>query len=338
MQMTAPLVINGRNLADNVLESIPNDVSHFKRTFHRTPGLAVVMVKYRSDSMVYTQLKSKKAKELGIASYDYYLNEEETTKQSLFELIDDLNADDNIDGILLQLPLPPSLSEYSNEIIDRISPFKDIDGLTAKNQGILTKYGRTLIADGVHRIEYDEIDEANYRRYVNFACTPLAVLHILEHLETVDADKYQIESKNVVVIGRSTLVGTPLSLMLTAKNATVTLCHSFSDRVAGNLKQHCQRADVIVVAAGRPNLIPAPFVKPGTVVVDVGVNVMERSDGGKQKLIGDVSFKEVKAMASAITPVPGGVGPLTVAMLFANTIRAAKCRALHNLLHRKSNL
>ena len=266
MQQSAPLIISGRNLADKVLQSIPDDVSHFKRAFHRTPGLAVVMVKYRSDSMVYTQLKSKKAKELGILSFDYYLNEEDTTKQSLLRLIDDLNANEDIDGILLQLPLPPSLSEYSNEIIDRISPFKDIDGLTAQSQGILAKYGRSLIADGVHRIKYGEIDNTNYRRYVNFACTPLAVIHILEYLESVDCDRYRIESKNVVVIGRSTLVGTPLSIMLTAKNATVTLCHSFSDRIGGNLKQHCQRADVIVVAAGRPNLIPAPFVRPGVLL------------------------------------------------------------------------
>ncbi len=164
------------------------------------------------------------AKELGFASYDYQLTAEDATKQSLIRLIDDLNADEDIDGILLQLPLPPLLSDRDvAEIIDHISPWKDIDGLTSKSQGLLTQRGRSLIAAGQHRIGYEDIDASNYRRYVNFACTASGVLHILEHLESVDADKYQIEGKNVVIVGRSNLVGMPLSIMLTAKNATVTL-------------------------------------------------------------------------------------------------------------------
>eukprot|EP01084_Bolivina_argentea_P074106 134446_1 len=325
------LIINGRKLASNVLNAIPNQVLHFKQSYNRTPGLAVILVKYRSDSLVYTQLKSKKAKQLGIKSFDYYLNETETTKQSLIKLIEKLNTNNEIDGILLQLPLPPSLSDYTNDIIDHISPFKDIDGLTSKNQGILTKYSRTLIANNLHNINYNAINSNNYMKYLNFPCTPLAVLHILEHLETINKNKYKIECKNIVMIGRSSLVGTPLSIMLSAKNATVTLCHSFTDKITNNLNKHCQNADIIIVAAGYPNLITKQSIKHGCIVIDVGTNVIEYKNGNTKKLIGDVSYDEVKDMTCAITPVPGGVGPLTVAMLFTNTIRAAKCRELHNL-------
>lgn len=263
MQVEMPIIINGRKLAANVLDKIPRQVSHFKKLYNRTPGLAVILIKYKNESMVYTQLKAKKAEELGIKSYDYYLEQDEVTKDSIIELINKLNNDDNIDGILLQLPLPPSLQDYTNDIIDHISPNKDIDGLTAKNQGILTKYGRSLIEQNIHNIDYDDIDKSNYAKYVNFACTPLAVMHILEHLENIDPLKYKIECKNIVMIGRSTLVGTPLSIMLSGKNATVTLCHSYTDQIPNNLNQHCSRADVIVVAAGCPNLITNKSIKPG---------------------------------------------------------------------------
>ena len=264
IKMESPIIINGRNLAANILNKIPKQVSHFKESYKRTPGLAVILVKYKNESMVYTQLKAKKAKELGIKSYDYYLEKDGVTKDSLIKLIKKLNNDDNIDGILLQLPLPPSLQNDTNDIIDHISPNKDIDGLTAKNQGILTKYGRSLIQQNIHNIDYEDINKSNYAKYVNFACTPLAVIHILEYLESIDPFKYKIECKNIVMIGRSTLVGTPLSIMLSAKNATVTLCHSYTDQISNNLNQHCLRADIIIVAAGSPNLITNKSIKPGT--------------------------------------------------------------------------
>jgi len=327
-QTEFPLIINGTNLAKNILQRIQTQVHDFEKCYHRKPGLAVILVKYKPQSMVYTQLKAKKAHKLGIQSVDFYLNESETTKQSLIDLIEELNHDDHIDGILLQLPLPPSLSTHTNDIVDHISPLKDIDGLTSKNQGILTKYGRHFIQDNLHNLHYDEIDATNCRQYMNFPCTPLAVVHILEYLQSVDRRKYEIQCKNIVMIGRSCLVGTPLSLMLSAKNATVTLCHSYTDQIPHNLNQHCSRADIIVVAAGSPNLITSASIKPGCIVIDVGTNVMEHKQGSAMKITGDVSYEQVKHLTSAITPVPGGVGPLTVAMLFKNTIRAAKCRQL----------
>lgn len=269
LKLDAPIIINGRKLASNILEKIPKQVCNFKENYNRSPGLAVILVKYKSESLVYTKLKTKKAKELGIKSYDYYLNENETNCETLINLIKKLNDNNNIDGILLQLPLPPSLKNYTNYIIDHISPNKDIDGLTTKNQGILTKYGRSLINDNIHNICYDNINISNYKKYLNFPCTPLAVMYILEYLENLNINKYKIECKNIVMIGRSLLVGTPLSIMLSAKNSTVTLCHSYTDQIKNNLNKHCLNADIIIVAAGCPNLITNKSIKPGMKFLEI---------------------------------------------------------------------
>lgn len=247
------------------------------------PGLAVVIVGEDPASKVYVRNKARACEEIGYYSEVHELPES-TTSEELLALIDRLNADSKIDGILVQLPLPAHLDEKT--VINAIRPDKDVDAFHPAN------VGRIMIGD------YDFLP-----------CTPAGVMRLLEETGI------QISGKHCVVVGRSNIVGKPQAMLLLQKNGTVTICHSRTV----NLKEECRRADILVVAIGKAKFIDADYIKPGAAVIDVG---MDRDENGK--LCGDVDFESAKEVAGAITPVPGGVGPMTIAMLMQNTLKAAE--------------
>lgn len=246
-------------------------------------GLAVVIVGDDPASRVYVNNKKKACELCGIKSFEYALPAE-TTQEELLELVDTLNNDDNVDGILVQLPLPKHLDEGA--VIERISPKKDVDAFHESN------VGKIMIGS-----------------YAFLPCTPAGCMELI-HSTGVD-----VAGKECVVIGRSNIVGKPMAMLLLHENGTVTVCHSKTK----NLAEVCARADILVAAVGRPNFVTADMVKEGAVVIDVGINRLENG-----KLCGDVKFDEVSEKAGWITPVPGGVGPMTIAMLMKNTLTAAK--------------
>lgn len=277
-------LINGKEISEYIKNNVKNEVEFLKKQ-GGSVGLAVIIVGDNPASKVYVSNKEKACEAMGIKSFKYALDES-TTNEQLLELIDKLNADDEVDGILCQLPLPRHLDEKI--IIDRILPSKDVDAFHAQN------VGKIMIGD------FDFLP-----------CTPAGVIEMLKY-ENID-----ITSKNCVVIGRSNIVGKPMAMLLLHNNATVTVCHSKTK----NLAEICREADILVVAIGRAKFVTADMVKEGAVVIDVGMN---RDENGK--LCGDVDFDSVKDIASAITPVPGGVGPMTIAMLMQNTLTAAKLK------------
>ena len=250
-----------------------------------TPGLTVIIVGENPASQTYVASKEKRALKLGWNSEVIRLPES-AGQQELCEIIDRLNADESVDGILVQLPLPKHISEL--EVLERISPAKDVDGFHIINSGRLI---------------------AGLDCFV--PCTPKGVIKL------IDSTGVDIAGKNAVVIGRSLIVGKPAALLLTARNATVTLCHSKTE----NLADYTRRADIVVAAIGKPRFVTADMIKEGAVVIDVGIN---RVDG---ELCGDVDFDSVKEKAGYLTPVPGGVGQMTIAMLMENTVIAAEARA-----------
>lgn len=247
------------------------------------PGLAVVIVGNDPASRVYVNSKKKACEEVGFNSYEYALPED-TTQEQLLELVDKLNNDDRVDGILCQLPLPKQIDE--NSIINAIKPEKDVDAFHPFN------VGKIMIGD-----------------FAFLPCTPAGVM------ELIDSTGVEVSGKSCVVIGRSNIVGKPMSMLLLHRNGTVTICHSKTQ----NLAELCRNADILVAAVGRANFVTADMVKEGAVVIDVGMNRLENG-----KLCGDVDFENVEKKASYITPVPGGVGPMTIAMLMKNTLTAAK--------------
>lgn len=281
-------IIDGKEISATVKERIKKQVEQIKSRGY-TVGLAVILVGEDPASKVYVNNKKKACEELGIISKEYILPEE-TSQLQLLELIDKLNRDPHIDGILCQLPLPKHLDDKA--IIDAILPEKDVDAFHSINVG--------KIMQG----DYDFVP-----------CTPAGVMEMLKQ------ENIEIEGKNCVVVGRSNIVGKPMSMLLLHKNATVTICHSKTK----NLKEICSNADILVAAVGKPKFITEDMVKEGAVVIDVGIN---RVDG---KLVGDVDFDNVKNKCSAITPVPGGVGPMTIAMLMQNTTLASIRRNLGEL-------
>ena len=275
-------IIDGKALAAELRGEIRERAAKYREERGREIGLAVVLVGEDPASQVYVRKKIKACEEAGIKSYSYHLPAE-TTQQQLEDLIDELVADRNVHGILVQLPLPKHLDEQ--RALRRIPPAKDVDGFCAENVGNLAMNRETIVA-----------------------CTPNGVMKMLE--------KYGIDpaGKNAVVLGRSNIVGKPMAMLLLNANATVTVCHSKTK----NLKEICAAADILVVAIGRAKFVTADMVKGGAVVIDVG---MDRDENGK--LCGDVDFEAVKEKASFITPVPGGVGPMTITMLLFNTVVAA---------------
>lgn len=280
-------LISGKVVSTEVRKNLTAEIKNFISETGVTPGLAVILVGNNPASAVYVRNKHKGCLEVGINSYEITMPEE-TTEKELLDKIDELNADDKVHGILVQLPLPKHISE--EKIINRIDPSKDVDAFHPVNVG--------KIVSG----KYDFIP-----------CTPAGIMELL-HFYNVD-----ITSKECVVIGRSNIVGKPMALLLLAENGTVTICHSRTN----DLKETAKRADVLVVAIGKPKFVTADMVKPGAVVIDVGINRLE--DG---KLCGDVDFDSVEPLASKITPVPGGVGPMTITMLLKNTLTAAKKHTL----------
>ena len=276
-------IIDGKEVSAKLRQDIRLQVEEFTSSTGKTPGLAVILVGNNPASAVYVRNKHKACLETGINSYQIELPESISEDELLLK-IDELNADSNVNGILVQLPLPRHISE--EKVINRISPEKDVDAFHPQN------VGKIMIGS-----------------YSFLPCTPAGIIELLNYYNV------DIESKSCVVIGRSNIVGKPMAHLLLEKNGTVTVCHS---RTKG-LKEICLGADIIVVAIGKPEFLTADMVKPGAVVIDVGIN---RLDDGR--LVGDVAFDDVSKVASMITPVPGGVGPMTITMLLKNTLTAAK--------------
>lgn len=276
------VLIDGKAVSLKVKENVRNEVSELREKGIET-ALAVIIVGNDPASKVYVGNKKKACEFCSIRSVEYALDEQ-TTQEELLSLIDKLNDDESINGILCQLPLPKHLDE--NAVIERISSEKDVDCFSNENVGKLWTGSYTFKP-----------------------CTPAGVMELLK------AYDINVEGKNCVVIGRSNIVGKPMAALLLEKNATVTVCHSRTK----NLKEVCRNADLIVAAVGRAGFVTADMVKEGAVVIDVGIN---RNENGK--LCGDVDFENVKEKASFITPVPGGCGPMTIAVLMQNTLSALK--------------
>ncbi len=278
-------ILYGKEFAAKIKDSARLEVEELKKNFGVTPGLAVIIVGENPASQVYVRNKHKTCEELGIISKVIALPED-STKENLLETIDKLNSDKNIHGILVQLPLPAAIKAHSDEILNRIDPLKDVDGFHPENVGNLVIGNPKLVP-----------------------CTPAGCIEML------DLAGIEIDGKNAVIIGRSNIVGKPLFHLLLARHATVTICHTHTK----NLPEIARQADILVAASGKPALITADMVKSGATVIDVGINRI-----APKKLVGDVDFDAVKDIAGAITPVPGGVGLLTVAMLMKNVVKAAK--------------
>ena len=278
-------IIDGKAIAARMRQDIADETAKLSSR-GVTPGLAVVLVGDDPASRVYVSMKEKACEQTGIFSQEHKLPVEITEAQ-LLTLIDELNNDVRIDGILVQLPLPKQINE--SKVLEAISPSKDVDGFHPYNVGRLVT-GNPLFQP----------------------CTPYGVMKMLE------ASGVDLNGKEVVVVGRSNIVGKPVALMCLARNATVTLCHSRTR----NLDEQVGKADVLIAAVGRPEMIKGEWIKEGAVVIDVGVNRV-----GEKKLVGDVEFEAARARASAITPVPGGVGPMTITMLLYNTLESARRRA-----------
>lgn len=274
----AAQIIDGKKIAQDIRRDLAVQVE----SMVNRPGLAVVLVGDNPASRLYVNMKKKACKEVGIYSEEHNLPVE-TEQEQLLKLIDQLNTDDNIHGILVQLPLPKGVDEQ--EVISRINPEKDVDGFHPINVGRLYSGEQSFVP-----------------------CTPAGIMRMLEIIE------YEISGKKAVVLGRSNIVGKPIAQLLLQKNATVTMCHSRTK----DLKAECRQADILVAAVGQPEMVKGDWIKPGAVVIDVGINRV-----GK-KTVGDVAFNEAKEFAGWITPVPGGVGPMTIAMLLTGTVLATQ--------------
>lgn len=287
----AGIILDGRVIAEEIRGEVAIEVMKRIENGKPRPGLATVLVGENPASQVYVRMKHKACEEAGIQSFGYLLPDDATQEQ-VERLIQDLNADSRIHGILIQLPLPSGLDE--EKILNTIDIRKDVDGVHPLNIGRLAKNGR----DSLY-----------------MPCTPAGVMYLINDYVP------SLEGKNAVVLGRSNIVGMPVALLLLKANATVTVCHSHSIDLAAVARQ----ADVLVAAVGIPAIVRRDWIKPGAVVIDVGINRIEDLNSKKgYRLVGDVAFNEVIEVAGAITPVPGGVGPMAVAMLLKNTLRAVK--------------
>ncbi len=287
--MTAQL-IDGNATAAKIHEEICAEVERLK-SMGVTPGLATVLVGENPASQYYVRSKQKRCGEVGIRSFGYKL-EENATQEEVEALVADLNANPEVHGILVQLPLPRHLDE--ERVLAAIGLEKDVDGFHPLNIGRLAMKGREPMF---------------------VPCTPAGCIELL--------DRYNIgiAGKEAVVLGRSNIVGLPVAMLLLHRDATVTICHSRSV----DLPAICRRADILIAAVGRPEMVKADWIKPGAAVIDVGINRVEDAEGGRgYRLVGDVDFEQAKEVAGYITPVPGGVGPMTIAMLLLNTLKSAK--------------
>ena len=285
-------IIDGKAFSERIREKVKTHVDNLKKNYDIVPGLAVVLVGEDPASKVYVKNKGIQTKKSGMNSYEYKL-EETVDEKTLLELIKKLNDDPNVHGILCQLPLPKHLNE--DMIINTIKPSKDVDGFHISNVGLLNTGQKSLVP-----------------------CTPLGCLMLLREFVG------NLEGKKATVIGRSNIVGKPMFNLLLSENCTVTVVHSKTK----NIEEICKTSDIIVAAVGRPNFVKSSWIKQGAVIIDVGINRVKIEENGetKSKLIGDVDFENCSKIANAITPVPGGVGPMTIACLLANTLVAC-CRS-----------
>lgn len=287
--MTA-IILDGKAFAAKVRTKVATHVARLKADHGITPGLAVVLVGEDPASQVYVRSKGKMTVEVGMQSFEHKLDAN-TSQADLLQVIDDLNADPAVHGILVQLPLPGHLD--SDLVINRISPAKDVDGFHISNVGLLGTGQKSMVP-----------------------CTPLGCLMMLRDYHG------PLSGLNAVVIGRSNIVGKPMAQLLLNESCTVTIAHSRTKDLPGVVKQ----ADIVVAAVGRPEMVPGDWIKPGATVIDVGINRIDaglKDDGTpKTRLVGDVDYASCAAVAGAITPVPGGVGPMTIACLLANTVTA----------------
>ena len=281
------IIIDGKALAKKMQKAIAEEVAQLQPQYGRPPGLAVLMVGDNPASAAYVKNKETACHKSGIASFGKHFPAS-VTQTELEQVIDELNADDRVDGILIQLPLPDKFDAIA--LLNRLNPAKDADGLHPNNLGKLVR------------------GESGLR-----SCTPAGVMELLAEA------KIDIAGKNAVVIGRSILVGKPVALMLLEENATVTIAHSRTK----NLAEITRKADILIAAIGRPEFVTGEMVKPDAVVIDVGINRITDYEG-KSRLVGDVDYASVSEVASHITPVPGGVGPMTVTMLLHNTLWSYK--------------
>ena len=278
-------LIDGKKFADNLCNKIAEEVTKLKDK-NITPGLAVVRVEGDPASAVYVNMKAKKTKEVGMHSVTKILDKN-TSQDDLLKVVEELNNDKSINGILVQLPLPKQIN--ADSIINTINPEKDVDGFHAINTGRLWSNIDSLVP-----------------------CTPLGCkMLLLDELK-------DLTGKKAIIVGRSNIVGKPMASLLISENCTVTIAHSKTE----NLKDEVKKSDIVIAAVGVPEMIKGSWIKPGATVIDVGIN---RIENGEKKLVGDVEFSEVKKIAGAITPVPGGVGPMTIACLLHNTL-IATCR------------
>ena len=285
-------IIDGKAFSERIREKVKSHVDNLKTNHDIVPGLAVVLVGEDPASKVYVKNKGIQTKEAGMNSYEYKL-QETVDEKTLLELVKKLNDDPNVHGILCQLPLPKHLNE--DMIINTIKPAKDVDGFHISNVGLLNTGQKSLVP-----------------------CTPLGCLMLLREFVG------NLEGKKATVIGRSNIVGKPMFNLLLSENCTVTVVHSKTK----NIEEICKTSDIIVAAVGRPNFVKSSWIKQGAVIIDVGINRVTIEENGetKSKLIGDVDFENCSKIANAITPVPGGVGPMTIACLLANTLVAC-CRS-----------
>ncbi|GED56125.1 bifunctional methylenetetrahydrofolate dehydrogenase/methenyltetrahydrofolate cyclohydrolase FolD [Brevibacillus formosus] len=281
----AATILQGKEVAQSIRAELANEVAELKKQ-GIVPGLTVVIVGDDPASHSYVRGKAKGCEEVGISS-EIIMKDADITEEELLVIIQQLNENPNVNGILVQLPLPAHISEHA--VIEAIAPEKDVDGFHPISIGNMVLGNDTMLP-----------------------CTPHGIIELIKRTGT------PLAGKHAVVIGRSNIVGKPVSLLLQQENATVTMCHSRTQ----NLEEYTQKADILVVATGRAHMIGKEHVKPGAVVIDVGVNRIETG-----KLVGDVKFDEVKEVASFLTPVPGGVGPMTITMLLKNTVAAAKKQA-----------
>jgi methylenetetrahydrofolate dehydrogenase (NADP+)/methenyltetrahydrofolate cyclohydrolase len=282
--------IDGKAAAQAIRDKVAAGVAEFVRLNGRPPGLATVLVGEDPASAVYVRSKNRATAEAGMAGFAHNLPDT-TSEAELLDLVGELNADERVDGILVQLPLPSQID--AGRVIATIEPLKDVDGFHALNAGRLVTGLESLVP-----------------------CTPLGCLHLLK------TELGELAGLNAVVIGRSNIVGKPMALLLLGESATVTIAHSKTRDLPSVVRQ----SDIVVAAVGRPEMVRGDWIKPGATVIDVGINRIPTPDG-KGRLVGDVAFDEVVEIAAAITPVPGGVGPMTIAMLMRNTLVAAHRRA-----------
>ncbi|KAF0852436.1 mitochondrial bifunctional methylenetetrahydrofolate dehydrogenase/methenyltetrahydrofolate cyclohydrolase [Andalucia godoyi] len=281
-------IIDGKAIAATIRSEVAARVSHLRSLSNRVPHLAVVLVGERPDSATYVRMKSKAAEECGMVCRDVHVPASVTEKE-LLSIINDTAADPAVSGILVQLPLPSHIHEP--KILAAVPPSKDVDGFDRVHIGDLALKGHTPLF---------------------VPCTPQGCLELLVRSGVT------LKGAKAVVIGRSNIVGLPMALLLLKSDCTVTVCHS--QTATDELIRELKSADVVIAAIGRPEFVKGEWIKPGAVVIDVGMNAVERN--GKQKLVGDVAYEEVFPVAGMITPVPGGVGPMTVACLMRNTLRA----------------